>query len=174
MLRLYLGGWNSRARVVAALPGAAPYVATVGALGNYNPVLTIRFRADSEADVLRVSYWHTASAAGTIRIQAAALEGGAAAPALPPDPTPVVGSALLTWIPPTQNADGSSFADLDGYNVYWGAAPDALSNSLRVGRETLSHTLEGLGAGQWYFVVTALATSGLEGMPSNVASKSVP
>jgi hypothetical protein len=174
VLRLYLGGWNSWARVAASLPGAAPYVASVGARGNYSPVLTIRFRADSEEDVLRVSYRQTAGAAGTIRIQAAALEGGADAPALPPEPTPVVGSALLTWIAPTHNVDGSSLADLDGYNVYWGAAPDALSNSLRVGRETLSHTLEGLDSGQWYFVVTALAASGLAGLPSNIASKRVP
>jgi hypothetical protein len=82
------------------------------------------------------------------------------------------GSATLTWNAPTQNTDGTPYADAAGYRVYWGTSQGSYSNS---------HTLNGLGLqtyvvepltpGTWYFVVTAFDTSGNESTYSNVATK---
>ena len=37
------------------------------------------------------------------------------------------GSATLSWMPPTENADGSALTDLAGYRIYYGRNPNTLN-----------------------------------------------
>ena len=50
-----------------------------------------------------------------------------------PSGTPVTaGSATLTWVAPTENADGTPVTNLAGYTLYYGTDPSDLTQSLTV------------------------------------------
>jgi hypothetical protein len=89
--------------------------------------------------------------------------------------TPVAsGTATLSWLPPTQNTDGTPLTDLIGYRVYWGTAPDDLSSSVTLSNPGLTtYVVESLTPATWYFRVTALTARGLESAFSNLASKTI-
>ena len=85
------------------------------------------------------------------------------------------GSATLSWTAPTQNTDGSPLLDLSGYKIYWGTASGSYQNSVTVNNPGLtSYVVDNLTNGTYYFVVTALSSSGGESSFSNEASKAVP
>jgi fibronectin type III domain protein len=185
----YFGGWNSESRLTVMLPGARPSTMVSGSSGSYVRVATIRFAANADT-VLTVRLEQT-SVTGAISMQAAALQraGSPSAPTpTPPGETPpgesppgesptppATGSALLTWVPPIANTDNTALLDLAGYNVYWGTEPGRYPNAQRVTNPSaVSHTLNGLAAGRWYFVVTAVNAEGRESTYSTSASKLVP
>ncbi|MBI4585455.1 MAG: fibronectin type III domain-containing protein [Planctomycetes bacterium] len=89
-----------------------------------------------------------------------------------PDPAPVTGTASLSWSAPTQNADGSSLSDLNGYYVYYGTKPGIYTTQVDVGKVT-AHDVDQLTAGTYYFTVTAYDTSSNESDFSNEVSKAV-
>jgi hypothetical protein len=66
----------------------------------------------------------------------------------------------LTWEPSTQNEDGSPLTDLQGYYVYEGQTPDALSPRYFTGAQSI--LLGYWQSGARYFAVTAVNTSGVE------------
>jgi len=73
----------------------------------------------------------------------------------------------LTWTPPTQNEDGSSLDDLDGYILYYGSSSDTYTHSIDVSNVT-TYQLTGLTIGNtYYFAITAYDTSGNESTYSN-------
>jgi hypothetical protein len=83
------------------------------------------------------------------------------------------GSATLTWVAPTENADGTPVTNLAGYTLYYGTNPSDLTQSLTVsGGETTSTEVKDLPAGTYYFAVAAYNAMGLESQQSNVASAS--
>ena len=85
------------------------------------------------------------------------------------------GSATLTWLPPTQNDDGSVLTDLAGFRVYWGTSQGNYPNSVTLDNPGLTtYVVENLVPGTYYFVTTALNASGVESGFSNVASKTIP
>jgi hypothetical protein len=168
----YIGGWNSTGELTVSLPGATTYRTTVRSSNNYSRVLTVKFRADTEGALLRVRFRQTAGSIGSIRVQAAALRGTVTSPTPPPVNT---GSAILTWVPPSQNTDGSPLIDLAGYKVYWGPAQGNYPNSVTISNGGITgHTVNNLTQGQWYFVVTSVSSSGRESAFSNVATKVIP
>ncbi len=75
------------------------------------------------------------------------------------------GDAILSWDPNPE-------PDLGGYNVHYGTATGAYSVVTNVGNTT-THTVMGLGAGTYYFAVTAYDTAGNESGVSNEVSKSL-
>jgi len=82
------------------------------------------------------------------------------------------GTALLSWTPPTTNADGTALADLAGYNIYYGDSESVYTNKIPVTNPGLAtYVVENLPDATWFFVVTAYDTSGNESDFSNVASK---
>jgi hypothetical protein len=172
-LIVYLGGWNSTGTVTATLPGAPTYTATASSSSNYSRVVTLKYRSDTAA-TLRFQYKETKDGgSGSIKLQAAALQG-ASTPTPPPPPPPTTGSAILTWNAPTKNTDGTTLTDLSGFKVYWGKTQGSYSNSFRISSGGVSsYTVSGLTAGTWYFVVTALSGTGAESTPSNVGSKTI-
>jgi len=87
---------------------------------------------------------------------------------------PALGTALVSWTPPTEREDGTTLDDLAGYHVYWGKDPDDLRHTVPIkGEGQTSHLVENLEAGTWYFAVTAYCSNGLESAKSNVGSKTI-
>jgi hypothetical protein len=84
------------------------------------------------------------------------------------------GSAMLTWVAPTKNEDDTELTDLAGYRVYYSQTlgsypnPDVINDPFAV-----SHMVQNLSAGTWFFVVTAHDTSFNESDESNAASKTI-
>jgi len=81
-------------------------------------------------------------------------------------------SVRLMWTPPTENIDGSP-AVLVAYKFYYGTSSGNYLNSQRVNDPGISsYTVEALTCGQtFYFVATAINTTGAESDFSNEAIK---
>ncbi len=88
--------------------------------------------------------------------------------------TTTSGSATLSWLPPTQNTDGSSLTNLAGYNLYYGPSATALTSKIVVSNAGLtSYFVGNLASGTYYFGITAYSGSGAESALSSVGSKTV-
>jgi trimeric autotransporter adhesin len=86
-----------------------------------------------------------------------------------------VGSATLSWTPPTTNTDGSPLNDLAGYKVYWGTSQGNYPNSTTLANPGLtSYVVTNLASGTYFFVATAYNSAGVESSFSGVASKTIP
>ena len=84
------------------------------------------------------------------------------------------GSATLSWLPPTQNTDGSALTNLAGYEVRYGRAAGELDQAISITNASLStYVVENLTQGTWYFAVVALNSQGIASPLSNVASKTI-
>jgi hypothetical protein len=92
-----------------------------------------------------------------------------------PPPTTGTGVAMLNWLPPTDNTDGSTLTDLAGYNIYYGTSPGSLTNvisNVDIGLST--YVIENLQTDTtYYFSMTAINTNGVESDLSNVISKNI-
>ena len=66
----------------------------------------------------------------------------------------IAGQAILSWDPPTTNADGSQLTDLGGYKVYYGTASGNYGSVIDAGN-VLTYTVTGLSNGTFYFAATA-------------------
>jgi hypothetical protein len=86
-----------------------------------------------------------------------------------------LGSATLTWQPPTQNEDGTALVDLAGFTIYWGTTPGNYTESVTVNNPGLTtYVVDNLAPGTYEFVATAFNASGVESQFSNTATKTVP
>jgi hypothetical protein len=84
------------------------------------------------------------------------------------------GSATLTWLPPTTNADGTPLTNLAGFKVYWGTSPGNYSSSTTIMNPGLTrYVVENLTPNTYYFAVKAVNSTGAESVFSNMASKTV-
>ena len=84
------------------------------------------------------------------------------------------GTAMLNWVPPTQNSDGSALTDLAGYMVLYGTSADDLQQTVSITNPSLSsYVVENLTSGTWYFAVVAVNSAGASSQLSNVASKTI-
>ena len=84
------------------------------------------------------------------------------------------GSVTLSWTPPTQNEDGSALTDLAAYKFYYGTVPGTYPNSIRVDNPRIAtFVVEDLNPNTYYFVATAINSSGEESRFSNMAMKLV-
>jgi hypothetical protein len=85
-----------------------------------------------------------------------------------------MGSATLSWQPPTQRTDGSPLVDLAGYRILYGTSSSNLSNRVTLNNAGLtSYVIENLSQGTWYFAMTAFDAAGAESDQSNVGSKTI-
>jgi hypothetical protein len=85
-----------------------------------------------------------------------------------------IGAATLSWMPPTENADGTTLVDLAGYQIRYGKSSDDLSQVVELDNPALNvYVIESLSAGTWYFAVSAVNSSGVTSDLSNVASKTI-
>ena len=85
------------------------------------------------------------------------------------------GTATLTWNAPVQYTDGTSLpmSDLSAFRIYHGTSAGSLSSIAEVDNRTTAFTVQNLGAGTHYFVVTAISLQGTESAFSDVRSKTV-
>jgi hypothetical protein len=84
--------------------------------------------------------------------------------------------AVLTWVAPTMNTDGTALTDLGGFFVYHGTAdPITTDNAtkLDVGDVT-TYTFKDLDAGMHYFAVSTYNLEGVESAFSMTAEDSIP
>jgi hypothetical protein len=82
-----------------------------------------------------------------------------------------LGSATLSWTPPTQRIDGSPLTNLAGYIIRYGTAPGSYPNQLQIPNAGItSCVIENLPAGTYHFVVIAYDSAGLQSEPSAVVS----
>jgi len=99
------------------------------------------------------------------------VQAAATTPVPPPVP-PVsssTGSATLSWVPPTQNSDGSVLGNLAGYHIYYGTSASTLNQSITVANAGLTrYVLSGLAAETWYFSMAAYNVAGMEGVHTAV------
>jgi hypothetical protein len=85
-----------------------------------------------------------------------------------------VGSATLSWTPPTTNTDGSPLTNLAGYKIYWGPSQGNYPNSTTLNNPGLtSYVVGNLAPGTYFFVATALSSAGVESAFSAPASKTI-
>lgn len=84
------------------------------------------------------------------------------------------GSATLSCTPPTQNSNGTPLTDLASYKFYEGMTQGSYSNSVvRPSSSGCGYVFSNLAAGTHYFVASSINATGVEGMFSNVASKTI-
>lgn len=82
-----------------------------------------------------------------------------------------VGSATLSWTPPTANSDGSALTNLSGYRVHYGRSPTQLSQTIEITNSSLStYVVENLSSGTWYFSLVSVTSGGMTSILSNVAT----
>lgn len=83
------------------------------------------------------------------------------------------GSATLSWLPPTEQSDGSPLVDLAGYYVYYSTRGDASGGQkIRISNASVSrYVVENLGPATWYFAVKAYTMAGVESDLSAVVTK---
>jgi len=87
---------------------------------------------------------------------------------------PTVGSAQLSWTPPTSNTDGSTLTDLAGYRINYGTSSGALTKSVQVPTAGVtSYLVDNLTQGTWYFTVVAYTSAGLDSAASSMTSKTI-
>jgi len=84
------------------------------------------------------------------------------------------GTALVSWTPPTENTDGSPLTDLAGFKIYYGTFPGEYEEPKIVNNPGMSSFLvEDLGEADWFFVMTAFNTSGIESSYSDEVFKTI-
>lgn len=83
------------------------------------------------------------------------------------------GSATLSWMPPTENTDGTPLTNLTGYRIYYGTNANSLTQTVDITNASVStHVVGNLSPATWYFAVRAVA-GGVESDLSNLASKTI-
>jgi len=101
----------------------------------------------------------------------ASLNVFAIAVAAAPAPT---GSATLSWTPPTQRTDGTVLSNLAGYKIRYGTSPSSYTNTISVNNPGLAtYVVDALGTGTYYFVVSAVDSTGQESQFSTAVSKTI-
>jgi len=80
-------------------------------------------------------------------------------------------SVELNWTPPTQNEDGTTLTDLDGYKIYWGPSQGNYPNSTTIDKGLSSYVVENLTPGTYVFVATSFNMAGVESVYSNPTTK---
>jgi hypothetical protein len=102
----------------------------------------------------------TSAHVGTFSNIVIGVADGTASAALPAFSIEVLqaanGSATLSWMPPTQNADGSALTNLAGYRIYYGTDPVTLSQTVELKNPGLSrYVVENLFPATWHFAMKA-------------------
>jgi len=134
--------------------------------------------ASFDARTGRLAGTPSAADVGTYANIVISVSDGKASAALAPFTIAVapiqLGAATLTWLPPTENTDGSPVVDLAGYRIRYGRRAGELTELQSIPNPGItSAVVENLASGNWYFTVSAYNTSGVESEYSNLAEKTI-
>ncbi|HSM30863.1 MAG TPA: hypothetical protein VK854_09200, partial [Woeseiaceae bacterium] len=84
------------------------------------------------------------------------------------------GTVTLSWMPPTENEDGSYLVDLAGYWIYWGNNPGQYTEWMKIDSPGLTTVvIEDLVPGAWEFAMTSFNAAGVESNLSNAVTRFV-
>lgn len=110
-----------------------------------------------------------------IRISVSDGRSSARAPAFAITVTEVAnGVATLSWLPPTQNTNGSALRNLAGYRIYYGTSATALNRTVTIANAGVAtYIIDNLPTGAWHFAVCAYNANGIESPLSNRVSKTI-
>jgi hypothetical protein len=117
----------------------------------------------------------TAANVGVYRGITIQVTDGSSFSTLPPFDISVVAagtqSVTLSWLPPTQNEDGSPLTDLAGYRIRYGSASGSYTTTVSVANPGLAtYVVEGLAPSKYFFVIASYNKSGVESINSPEAS----
>ena len=85
-----------------------------------------------------------------------------------------LGTATISWNPPTENSDGSALTDLAGYRIYYGRDSKNLTRSIALSNPGLTrYVVENLPQARWYFSMTSVNSGGRESARSATTSKTI-
>ncbi len=85
-----------------------------------------------------------------------------------------VGSATLSWNPPTDNVDGTTLTDLSGYRIYYGRSANQLNHTVVINNPGLTrYMVENLVPGRWHFAMTSVNDAGRESPRSATVDKKI-
>jgi len=83
-------------------------------------------------------------------------------------------SVTLSWTAPTQNEDGTPLMDLAAYKIYYGLSEGNYPNRIHIDNPGITtYVVDNLTPSTYFFVSTAINSSGMESDFSNVAIKAV-
>lgn len=90
----------------------------------------------------------------------------------PPVLPPSDGYASISWLPPTENTDGSVLTDLAGYEIHYGTSSGGYTNTIPVGLGLTEYVVEPLIPGfTYYFAIISITDSGVKSVYSEEGSK---
>jgi hypothetical protein len=85
-----------------------------------------------------------------------------------------LGSATLSWMPPTENSDGSALTNLAGYRIYYGRDRNNLTRTIELDNPGLtSYVIENLAPSIWHFAMSSVNANGTESVRSGTMSKTI-
>jgi len=173
------------------ISGTAPTTVRAGVAYSFRPTA-----ADADGDTLTYSITNkptwasfststgqlsgtpTSSSVGTYSNVVIKVSDGKASASLPAFSIAVsgssIGAAQLSWMPPTQNTDGTALTNLAGYRIYYGTSSSTLTQMVQVsGTGLTSYMIENLSPATYYFAVRAYTSGGTESTNSNLVQKVV-
>jgi hypothetical protein len=81
----------------------------------------------------------------------------------PPPASSSNSSIAFSWVPPTENNNGSPLTNLAGYKIHYGTASQDYTQVVAVDNPSLNrYVLESLPSGTYYFAITAYNSAGVE------------
>ena len=79
-------------------------------------------------------------------------------------PPPLSSSSIaFSWVPPTENSNGSPLTNLAGYKIHYGTVSQDYTQVVAVNNPSLNrYVLDSLPSGTYYFAITAYNSAGTE------------
>jgi len=85
-----------------------------------------------------------------------------------------LGKVTLSWVAPTQNADGSALLDLAGYKIHYGKDSGIYDHEISIDNPGITtYVVDNLVPDTYYFAATSFNTSGVESEYSGEAIRTV-
>lgn len=85
-----------------------------------------------------------------------------------------LGNVTLSWIAPTQNADGSPLTNLAGYKIHYGKNSGIYDHEIRIDSPGVTtYVVDNLVPHTYYFAATSVNSSGIESAYSGEAIRTV-
>lgn len=115
---------------------------------------------------------------GSYRNIRVAVSDGSTTTALPSFSVEVTqtasGSATVSWVPPTENTDGSPLTDLAAYKIYYGFSEGDYTREIRIDNPGLTtYVVDNLSPATYFFATTSINSNGVESEHSNVGMKTI-
>ena len=176
-----------------SIDGAPPRVAVLGDAYSFIPMasdpngepLTFSVQnppswASFDESTGRLHGTPVASDVGTTNLIVITVSNGSQSASLDPFSITVnatgssAGAATLSWMPPTQNTDGTALTDLAGFKIYYGTNQAALDKTITVNNPSVSsYLVSDLAPATWFFSVKAFNSSRVESDLSTKVSKTI-